>query len=779
MAAFRYLLAFLAGTTFLQAAERYTARMENGSLLDGPEVSPWHETAAQPILRGQPLLNPGDHVRWLRNNDLQLPVPPPAYVEFLGGDRLPGRVTAYRTGTESPFDRQPPHLVVAHAESLDWPATKRESVRVAVGWLRRVVWQSRALDRYQPGTVYLRDGRQRRFRSLRFQAGGARFLFEDKTEDVPFSQMAELHLPRVDPWEAYYQQLATLSPDGAARLLRIETTDGLIATASTERFAAKAHESNHPRHWLHAVQPAWSLDPLWARFSRIQLRRYWLPHLPALSDIEPSRAADPLAGGGHWTTRKDRNVQGGLLRAGGEDFGWGIGTHAPEVLTFPLPAEAKSFRTKLALDQIAGTGGCARALIHLGEATTTPAFRSDLLIGSKNITTPPPIALPAAAGAAAGSRVLTLVSDTAHRDRPPGADPLNIRDFVDWLEPEVELDRGELQRQIRHRSPAVIAAWDGWTAQSPKKGDDADLVRVSNRWDETDPRAPAFRLETAARLPGLVLSRLLKPGSRDNWLCLAVSRFGGPPSRIEVRISGTSAGSFDVPERIAKRGDPDPLVVSLRPYQGKDARIELVLPPEPSQKLDWRGIAILENRPGLLCLFEEQPDFAKRLTEGEGKAEVIATDRYLGTASLKVTPPGRSAARLLTTPIAIRESPKLGEYRYLRFAWKKKGGERIALQIGHEGRFGPLDAEATAPGKSFRFDAGDGEASFGAAVRLSGKIPSEWTDYTRDLYAEFGSFDLTGLSVAAVDGEYALFDHIYLARTLDDLQKIEVRPAGK
>ena len=49
----------------------------------------------------------------------------------------------------------------------------------------------------------------------------------------------------------------------------------------------------------------------------------------------------------------------------------------------------------------------------------------------------------------------------------------------------------------------------------------------------------------------------------------------------------------------------------------------------------------------------------------------------------------------------------------------------------------------------------------------------------RDLYAEFGGFDLSGLSLAAIDGEYALFDHIYLARTLDDLQKIEVRPAGK
>ena len=102
-------------------------------------------------------------------------------MEFSGGDRLPGKVTAYRTGTESPLDRQPPHLVVDHLEALDWPTTKRESLRVTAHWLRRIVWQPRASDRYQPAMLFLRDGRQLRFRSLRFQAAGARVLLEEKT----------------------------------------------------------------------------------------------------------------------------------------------------------------------------------------------------------------------------------------------------------------------------------------------------------------------------------------------------------------------------------------------------------------------------------------------------------------------------------------------------------------------------------------------------------------------------------------------------------------------
>ena len=158
--------------------------------------------------------------------------------------------------------------------------------------------------------------------------------------------------------------------------------------------------------------------------------------------------------------------------------------------------------------------------------------------------------------------------------------------------------------------------------------------------------------------------------------------------------------------------------------------------------------------------------------------EVIATDRYLGTASLKVTPPERGAARLLATPAAIRERPKLGEYRYLRFAWKKQGGAQIALQIGHDGRLGPSDPKETAPGKSFRYDACAGPLSFGSAVRLAPDAPRVWTDYTRDLYADFRRLTVPahrgvdGLVqvVRDFDGAGIKIDDIALRRpTLDDV----------
>ena len=41
---------------------------------------------------------------------------------------------------------------------------------------------------------------------------------------------------------------------------------------------------------------------------------------------------------------------------------------------------------------------------------------------------------------------------------------------------------------------------------------------------------------------------------------------------------------------------------------------------------------------------------------------------------------------------------------------------------------------------------------------------------TRDLFADFGEFTLNGLAFAAIDGEYALFDHIFLARAAADFE---------
>ena len=46
-------------------------------------------------------------------------------------------------------------------------------------------------------------------------------------------------------------------------------------------------------------------------------------------------------------------------------------------------------------------------------------------------------------------------------------------------------------------------------------------------------------------------------------------------------------------------------------------------------------------------------------------------------------------AMLPNLGVKIRENPGPGEYRYLRFAWKKAQGNAICLQLAHDGKFGP------------------------------------------------------------------------------------------
>jgi hypothetical protein len=55
------------------------------------------------------------------------------------------------------------------------------------------------------------------------------------------------------------------------------------------------------------------------------------------------------------------------------------------------------------------------------------------------------------------------------------------------------------------------------------------------------------------------------------------------------------------------------------------------------------------------------------------------------------------------------------------------------------------------------------------AVVVADSAPTEWTVVTRDLFADFGEFNLTGLGFQVGEGGYALFDHVYLTRSAEEV----------
>lgn len=169
-------------------------------------------------------------------------------------------------------------------------------------------------------------------------------------------------------------------------------------------------------------------------------------------------------------------------------------------------------------------------------------------------------------------------------------------------------------------------------------------------------------------------------------------------------------------------------------------------------------------------VFEDEEAFVAMLTQGGGQASLEAADKQSGKASLKVTPDQRFNPMLANLGVKIREKPAAGEFRYLQFAWKKKGGDSVCLQLNHDGAWGP--GGSGRPDAKFRYHSGPGPECYGASLLVDAKLPEQFVVVTRDLFADFGEFTLTGLAFSPMNGEFALYDHLYLARTPGDFELV-------
>jgi len=167
-----------------------------------------------------------------------------------------------------------------------------------------------------------------------------------------------------------------------------------------------------------------------------------------------------------------------------------------------------------------------------------------------------------------------------------------------------------------------------------------------------------------------------------------------------------------------------------------------------------------------LRLFEDEPDIVTRLHKDRGELSLDTTDPYRGLASLKVTGNRVQQGGLINGGVWIKENPSPGEFRYLRFAWKRSPGKNLLLELSINNSWGATrDLKAAA----YRYEAGpELNRLNAAATKLSDNIPTEWTEVTRDLFRDFGEFNLTGLAFSPQEGE-AHLDHVYLGRSGNDL----------
>ncbi len=761
----------------LEAAERYFGVFRDGSVAVDTDLREWNDAASIPKMAERELLGANNPVQWIVDRQQAPASAPNRFVEFFGGDRLAGEVIGYRASAESPFDAQPPHVLVRTVGEVQSPDELQAAViRVALEHVRRIVWERRSPDGYRPATVVLQNGGEVTFRSVRWTDLGVSLLTDQGLRTIPWAELAELHFPKQDEWQTYIEQLTVLSPDLKSPLISVETSNGHRCTVSTSRMQARHWgDRNRPEAWLHLLQPAWALDPLWIRYRTCAAWTVFRPEEPPLAWASPSSVEQASVFGSVWLWQLNRSTLGERLKAKDHEYATGFGVHASTDLTFPLPASARGFRTTVALDPSVGTGGCVNlAVLTDGRHNL---FQREALVGANEsvdtgwLTWNP------------GSvKSLTLRADMARDKRPAKADPFDIRDITNWCAPTVQLDPLELAKDVAQAQRRRRAVLPGWTLSDV----DAATALTKSVFDSTDPRDLRFRkvLRTMDRF--LVASRTVKVGPDQRWLSLAISRFAEntAASTVQIKLDGRSAGEFDVPLRQGPI-DPEPLIVPVHEFQGRTVNMEAVLySPTETSFVDWRGMMLTSERPGVRQLFEDDDAIVQVLRADQPVVEAVTDPAFSGRISLQVNPGAAEASQIFEIPAAVVELPKLGQYRFLVFAWQGTG-ERLVLRLAHDGRLGTSIAEGLL-GRSrnglrrrsvedrglrygFSYDIGSQKPEELPPLRLERTVPKAWRFESRDLFGDFGSLQLTGLAVECADGGSGYFDHLYLARTPQDV----------
>ena len=164
-----------------------------------------------------------------------------------------------------------------------------------------------------------------------------------------------------------------------------------------------------------------------------------------------------------------------------------------------------------------------------------------------------------------------------------------------------------------------------------------------------------------------------------------------------------------------------------------------------------------------VVLLDDNPNIVTALSEGSGTAEFVTSEKYSGESCLRITPPQRFSSRIKGWEFRIREKPAVGEYRYLRFAWKSPQASGVMLELADNGQWPAADETLR------RYFAGKNLTAW-QAVGIAPRPPADWTVMTRDLWQDFGDFTLTGIAPTAIGGP-AFFDRIELLGTLEETTK--------
>jgi len=421
-------LVLLAGEA--RAEPRYWALFRDGTVATGERFTDgdgWQPTSK---LAGRPLFGGPKEVCLLRDTSLR-PTATGPHVAMANGDVVPGRVEEFLPGDSRAG--LPPRLRIAPSGVL--ASTMTGGVTVRADRVLRIVANAGDAASTPAGTIVLADGRTLEASALQWTAEGVRLLTDVGVATAAFDELLDVHVPKVDVIAAVLEDAQPIADAGTT--VRLEAVDGAVVTSGVLEMSLVPPPPG-PRREIPAetasAQRLLHARPRWAMHSVV---------VPAEAVVTSSRRPAgqvPLSvlpatvlkrqGLHQWPWRRNRNVQGDPLRSGGLAVDLGVGMHSHCELAFTLPPGAKWFDSLIGLDAAAGRGGCATVRVYRDAVAGEPLFDRTFLRGSDPLIRTGMLDV-------AGAKRLILVAEPAHHGRPEGADPLDIRDHVDWLLPVV------------------------------------------------------------------------------------------------------------------------------------------------------------------------------------------------------------------------------------------------------------------------------------------------------------------------------------------------------
>jgi hypothetical protein len=454
----------------LSAADRYVAWLADGTRLSTRTLSAWPIPGAPYRFENHDLASAGNPVRLIRDRHLAGVLKRP-FVLLANGDCVGGTVVRLQPDegrlssvSSAQLELEPPLMPVSGT-----------LLSVRTDRIQRIVASAHHGDSQSPspGTVVLADGRRLTARSIRWRRSGLAMLTADGVVEAAFSDLSDVTFPNADRTKAAIEDNQWASANSPTAIARFQTTSGSVLTASRvireqEQARRRGRVTNTAFYY---AQPAWADQPIAIPEQEIVCCGYRGADEAPLTAFPATPIANRRLTGSPEPWTINRAAGGSLLATNGLESDLGLATHSYSVIAFDLPAATKTLRLSVGLDRSVGDGGCVRCKVVGNEQENGNAlWDSGVIQGKDEAKRTGPINV-------AGISRVQLVTEYAHDERPPGADPLDIRDAVAWLAPLVKLDLSS--DSVGNRALSVLPGAADWQLV----GKDWRDEEISSRWN--------------------------------------------------------------------------------------------------------------------------------------------------------------------------------------------------------------------------------------------------------------------------------------------------------